>query len=128
VTVALGRARWFVEVECSELLSSRLFYAYHMNTYAPESEALAIESPTAEPRRRVKQEVTHGAKLLCIDDRKIRRHYTPGPPVRGRVYCVRELYEENGVSGVLLVGIMGPKNATGLECGFLLSRFRWVHD
>ncbi len=99
-----------------------------MSTYPPESETLAIESPTAEPRRRVKQEVTHGAKLLCIDDRNIRRHYSPGPPVRGRIYCVRELYEEDGVSGVLLVGIMGPKNPAGLECGFLLSRFRWVHD
>jgi hypothetical protein len=99
-----------------------------MKAHALDSEVSVLESPTAAPRQRIKQEVTHGAKLLCVDDRKIRRHYTPGPPVSGRVYCVRELYEEDAVPGVLLVGINGPKNAAGLECGFLLSRFRWVHD
>lgn len=99
-----------------------------MKAQTQSSEALALESPTTAPRQRVKQEVTHGAKLLCEDDRNIKRHYTPGPPVRGRIYCVRELYSEDGVPGVLLVGIVGPTNAAGLECGFVLSRFRWVHD
>lgn len=99
-----------------------------MKTQPLDWKCSALESPTAEPRQRIKQEVTHGSKLLCVNDRNIQRHYTPEPPIRGHVYCARELYSENGVPGVLLVGIVGPTNAAGLECGFLLSRFRWVHD
>lgn len=86
-----------------------------------------IESPTAEPRVRTSQRVTQGAKLLCVDDGKLQRHYQPGPVVKGQIYCVRELYEDGGVPGVLVVGISGPFQ-NGLECGFLLSRFQWVHD
>lgn len=69
-----------------------------------------------------------GAKLLCIDDANLRRRYVPGPPVKGRIYCAREFYLDHGVQGVLLVGIRGPLDANGLECGFLLTRFRWVHE
>jgi hypothetical protein len=87
-----------------------------------------LESPTAVPQQRKQPEVTFGSKLLCVDDQNLRRHYTPGIPVHGHLYCVRELYRENGIPGVLLVGITGPTNRAGLECGFLLSRFRWVHD
>ena len=92
-----------------------------------DAQSLAFESPTTEPRVRTKQEVTHGAKLLCVDDNNLKRDYTPGPVVRGHTYCVRELYTEAGIQGVLIVGIVGPSR-NGLECGFLLSRFRWVHD
>lgn len=83
------------------------------NTLIPEVQA----TPTVAP----------GAKLLCINDSNIHRSYTPGPPVRGHIYCVREVYDENSQPGVLLVGITGPIH-NGLECGFFLSRFRWVHD
>lgn len=69
-----------------------------------------------------------GAKLLCIDDRNLRRRYRPGPPVCGRIYCLRELYVNDGVPGVLLCGIRGPNDYDGLECGFRLTRFKWVHD
>ena len=97
------------------------------NRPAMNAKALAFESPTTETRIRTKQQVTHGAKLLCVDDSNLQRHYLPGPVVRGQLYCVRELYEEGGIPGVLVVGIVGPFSG-GLECGFLLSRFRWVHD
>ena len=83
---------------------------------------------TIKPRPRKAEKVTGGAKLLCINDRNLHRTYVPGPPVEGRTYCVREVYSENGVEGVLLYGIDGPRIRGGLECGFLLSRFRWVHD
>ena len=87
-----------------------------------------LESPTTARHDRVQQVVAPGAKLLCINASGLRRTYTPGSPVEGRIYCVRELYEEDGVQGVLLVGIVGPRNHAGLECGFLLARFRWVHE
>lgn len=93
-----------------------------MNTAAE-----ALESPAAKTSPRQQKPLTAGAKLLCIDDSNLRRQYTPGPVVLGHIYCVRELYEENGIPGVLLIGITGPFRG-GLECGFLLSRFRWVHD
>jgi hypothetical protein len=93
-----------------------------------DPQSLAIEFPTTEPRERTQQEVTHGAKLICINDKNLHRNYHPGPVVEGQVYCVRELYTQGGVPGVLLVGIVGPFDFGGLECGFLLSRFRWVHD
>jgi len=91
------------------------------------AQPLAFESPTIEPRIRTQQQITPGAKLLCVDDANLVRQYTPGPVVRGQIYSVRELYEEDGIRGVLLWGIVGPFRG-GLECGFLLSRFRWVHD
>ena len=78
----------------------------------------AVETSTVRP----------GAKLLCINDRGLRRRYSPGPVVRGHVYCVREVYEDLGQTGVLVIGIAGPRNSAGLECGFFLSRFRMVHD
>jgi hypothetical protein len=65
---------------------------------------------------------------LCIDASNLRRHYRPGPVVRGHVYCVREMYTDGGRPGVLLVGIKGPIGPDGLEQGFYLSRFRWVHS
>ncbi|HRK16581.1 MAG TPA: hypothetical protein PK490_20040 [Prosthecobacter sp.] len=86
-----------------------------------------LESPSAKEVPRQQKPLTAGAKLLCIDDTNLHRQYIPGPVVAGRIYCVRELYEEHGIPGVLLIGITGPFRA-GLECGFLLSRFRWVHD
>lgn len=70
----------------------------------------------------------HGAKLLCVNNRGFQRRYIPGPPVRGRVYCVRDVYQNGGRTGVLLVGIIGPIQSNGLEQGFFLSRFRWVHS
>ena len=88
---------------------------------------LAFESPSITPRIRTRQQVTPGSKLLCVNDANLKRSYTPGPVVQGQIYCVRERYEDDGVPGVLLVGIQGPFLA-GLELGFLLSRFRWVHD
>ena len=91
------------------------------------AQPLAFESPTIEPRIRTQKQITPGAKLLCVDDANLVRQYTPGPVVRGQIYCVRELFEEDGIRGVLLWGIVGPFRG-GLECGFLLSRFRWVHD
>jgi hypothetical protein len=92
-----------------------------------KTQHLLLESPAIDTRIRTKQLVTPGAKLLCVDDSGLQRHYDPGPVVRGKLYCMRELYEEAGTPGVLLVGIVGPFR-NGLECGFLLSRFRWVHD
>ena len=74
------------------------------------------------------QEMSPGAKLLCIDDSNLHRTYYPGPPIKGQVYCVREIFDEYPDQGVLLVGITGPMFSDGLECGFYLSRFRWVHD
>jgi hypothetical protein len=91
------------------------------------TQSLAFESPTTETRTRTQQQVSPGAKLLCVEDANLNRDYVPRPVVRGRIYCVRELYEEGGIPGVLVVGITGPFRG-GLECGFLLSRFRWVHD
>ena len=67
-------------------------------------------------------------KVLCIDAKGLRRTYVPGPPVEGHLYCVREVYADSGHTGILLVGIRGPALASNLECGFLASRFRWVHD
>jgi hypothetical protein len=68
-----------------------------------------------------------GTRLLCVDDTKLGRHYTPSAIVSGHIYSVRELYVENGVPGVLVVGISGPV-LNGLECGFQLSRFRTIDD
>ncbi len=65
-----------------------------------------------------------GARLLCIDDSRLHRRYRPGPPARGKVYCLREAYSDHGRTGVLLVGIAGPRGSNGLEQGFYLSRFR----
>lgn len=69
-----------------------------------------------------------GAKMLCVDAKGLRRTYVPGPPVEGHLYCVREVYVDNGQMGILLVGIRGPTMSSKLECGFLARRFRWVHD
>ncbi len=91
-------------------------------------QSLEIEFPKPESRERTRHEVTHGAKLICINDKNLHRNYSPGPVVEGQIYCVRELYTQGGVPGVLLVGIVGPFDFGGLECGFLLSRFRWIHD
>jgi len=82
--------------------------------------------PAAMPRPDTKPQP--GAKLLCVDDRGLKRTYCPGPPVRGHIYCLRELYTDHGEPGVLLAGIVGPRNGQGLECGFFLRRFRWVHE
>ncbi len=89
--------------------------------------AETFEKPNVSSEERLSIQFSPGAKLLCINDSGIRRKYTPGPPVNGQIYCVRELYEAGGIPGVLLVGIVGPDEYHGLECGFLLSRFRWVH-
>ena len=69
-----------------------------------------------------------GDKVVCIDAKGLRRTYVSGPPVEGHLYCVREVYVDNGQVGILLVGIRGPALVSNLECGFLASRFRWVHD
>ena len=92
-----------------------------------DPQSLSFESPTTEPRVRTQRHGAPGAKLLCVDDTHLTRKYTPWPVVRGQIYCVREHYTEGGEQGVLVVGITGPFR-NGLECGFLLSRFRWVHD
>jgi hypothetical protein len=68
----------------------------------------------------------HGHMLQCINDQGFKRTYIPGPPIKNHVYWVREIYEDRGELGVLLVGIIGPFSPSGLEQGFLLSRFRWV--
>lgn len=90
------------------------------------------QPPATRKRRRdsasAKESPTHGAKLLCIDDSNIRRNYSPGPPVRGRLYCAREIYTDGGRPGVLLVGIHGPLGHDGLEQGFFLSRFHVVRS
>jgi hypothetical protein len=85
------------------------------------------QTPIRRPLRKAKPKVTRGAKLLCINDRDLRRPYRPRPPVRGHVYCVREVYTDGGRPGVLLLGIVGPIGPDGLEQGFYLSRFRWLH-
>ena len=72
--------------------------------------------------------VSPGDKVLCMDAKWLRRTYVPGPPVEGHLYCVREVYVDNGQPGLLLVGIHGPAMSSKLECGFLARRFRWVHD
>ena len=69
-----------------------------------------------------------GDKVICIDAKGLRRIYVPGLPVEGHLYCVREVYADSGQTGILLVGIRGPAFGTSLECGFLASWFRWVHD
>ena len=72
--------------------------------------------------------ISPGDKVLCMDAKGLRRTYVPGPPVEGHLYCVREVYVDNGQTGLLLVGIHGPAMSSKLECGFLARRFRWVHD
>ena len=72
--------------------------------------------------------ISPGDKVLCIDAKGLHRIYVPGPPVEGHLYCVREVYVDNGQVGILLVGIRGPTMSSKLECGFLARRFRWVHD
>ena len=47
--------------------------------------------------------------------------------MRGRIYRVREVFYDDGLPGALLVGIRGPLNAAGPECGFKLTRSRWLH-
>lgn len=69
-----------------------------------------------------------GDKVICIDAKDLRRIYVPGPPKEGHLYCVREVYVDNGQTGILLVGIRGPAMSSNLECGFLARRFRWIHD
>ena len=69
-----------------------------------------------------------GDKVICIDAKGLRRTYVPGPPMEGHLYCVREVYADSGQAGILLVGIRGPALVSNLECGFLASRFRWIHD
>ena len=69
-----------------------------------------------------------GDKVICIDAKGLRRIYVPGPPKEGHLYCVREVYVDNGQMGILLVGIHGPATSSNLECGFLACRFRWIHD
>lgn len=97
-----------------------------MNAHVSEPTA-ATATPRPHNRSATRPRIGPGDKLLCVDDTNLRRTYHPGPPVKGRIYCLRELYTENGVAGVLLAGIQGPIRDDGLECGFLLSRFRWVH-
>lgn len=89
---------------------------------------ITLTKTKAAQRSKAAPKCASSAKLLCVDDSRIRRRYWPGPPVQGRIYCVREIYDEDTAPGVLLVGIRGPLNHAGLECGFLLSRFKWVHD
>ncbi len=84
--------------------------------------------PHAKNQTRARLSPGPGAKLLCVDDVGLKRRYTPGSPVRGRVYCVREVYDLDTAPGVLLAGIRGPINPLGLECGFLLARFIWLHE
>lgn len=74
------------------------------------------------------RELSPGDKVICIDAKGLRRTYVPGPPVEGHLYCVREVYVDNGQTGILLVGIHGPAMSSKLECGFLARRFRWIHD
>ena len=74
------------------------------------------------------REFSPGDKVVCIDAKGLRRIYVPGPPVEGHLYCVREVYVDNGQMGILLVGIRGPTMSSKLECGFLARRFRRVHD
>ena len=91
---------------------------------------LAMPRSGVIPKRREKLASTwrSGDKVLCIDAKELRRTYVPGPPVEGHLYCVREVYADGGQTGILLVGIRGPALASNLECGFLASRFRWIHD
>ncbi len=89
---------------------------------------ITVERTMITPRNRTRQMVAPGAKLLCVDDANLHRPYSPGPVIRGRIYCVREHYEEGGIPGVLLVGIHGPFIRGGLECGFRLMRFVFLHD
>ena len=88
-----------------------------------ESQPAADHYVYAAPRG-----LSPGDKVICIDAAGLRRIYVPGPPVEGHLYCVREVYVDNGQVGILLVGIYGPAMSSKLECGFLASRFRWVHD
>lgn len=96
--------------------------AFRMTVAKPE--------PQAPQKRLEKPSGAWGAgdKVLCIDARGLRRTYVPGPPVEGHLYCVREVYVDNGQTGILLVGIRGPAFGPGLECGFLACRFRWIRD
>ena len=76
----------------------------------------------------ISRELSPGDKVVCIDAKGLQRNYVPGPPVEGHLYCVREVYVDNGQVGILLVGIRGPTMVSSLECGFWASRFRWVHN
>ena len=69
-----------------------------------------------------------GDKVLCIDAKGLRRTYVPGSPVEGHLYYVRGVYADSGQTGILLVGIRSPAFGSSQECGFLASRFRWIHD
>ncbi len=91
-------------------------------------EPAPVSRPFRERAPKAEEQMTRGAKLICIDDRNLQRHYTPGAPIRGHIYCLRQLYTDGGRRGVLLVGITGPLQPNGLEQGFYLSRFRWMHD
>ena len=86
--------------------------------------------PQTPPKRAGKSAAAwrSGDKVLCIDAKGLRRTYVSGPPVEGHLYCVREVYADGGQTGILLEGIHGPALASNLECGFLASRFRWIHD
>ena len=89
-----------------------------------------MPSPRVSRNHREKPASAWGAgdKVLCIDAKGLRRTYVPGPPVEGHLYCPLEVYADGGQTGILLVGIRGPALASNLECGFLASRFRWIHD
>ena len=91
---------------------------------------LEMPGPGVIPKRREMPASTWGSgdKVICIVAKGLRRTYVPGPPVEGHLYCVREVYADSGQTGILLVGIRGPALASNLECGFLASRFRWIHD
>ena len=91
---------------------------------------LAMPRPEVFPKRLEKPTSAWRSsdKVLCIDATGLRRTYVPGPPVEGHLYCVREVYADSGQAGILLVGIRGPALVSNLECGFLASRFRWIHD
>ncbi len=91
---------------------------------------LALPRPRVSRNHREKPSAAWGTgdKVICIDAEGLRRTYVPGPPVKGHLYCVREVYADGGQTGILLVGIRGPALASNLECGFLAWRFRWIHD
>ena len=85
-------------------------------------------SPPDVRRKSRTRPVQGGSKLLCVNDKGLRRKYQPGPPKQGHLYSVREVYTDSGKRGVLLVGIRGPIGAGRLEQGFLLSRFRLIRS
>lgn len=97
---------------------------------------LAVNIDVEKPAdKKADTTIQTGAKVICVNARGLRRRYRPGPPEEGQIYCVREVYQDNACScfhcrgqGILLVGVQGPAWHNGLEAGFLVHRFRWVHE